>query len=216
LSASSQELTLFQDSERNSGRGQFPQGAAPEMLVAAAPTAPAMVLKGIYRFGDTYHVSLQSDQGATYKATWQQGQQNGVSVGGYQIDGIEDRTVMLSLPAGVNCQQNPQSGSNCIGRSQVALSFAESEPVSARQNGGGNRGATISFRTNGNDNNNFGGLDADRVRALLEAARSGDDRAQEAARNAIREAFGNRGGGRGRGGNGGGGGGRGGFGGDDD
>jgi hypothetical protein len=207
VASHSQNLTLFQDSEGNTVRGGFPQGGPPIAAVAEAPGSSTPVLKGIYRFGDTYHVSLQNDQGAVYKASWKEGQ-NGTAVGGYQIDAVDSRTVTLSLPAGVNCQQSAQSGSNCLGRSQVALSFAESAPVSARQNGPNPRGGGFTFTQTDNGNNRFRGADTEQLRALFEAANTGDPAARDAARTALRDAIGNRGG---RGGdNGGGRGGRGG------
>ena len=61
-----QELTLFQDD----GNRGFPGGSQP-----AEAGTPGVIVKGIYRFGNTYHVSLQSGEGgAVQQFTWQQGQ----------------------------------------------------------------------------------------------------------------------------------------------
>jgi len=216
LPGSSQDLTIFRDD--GNGRGQAPQGAVAELAAAfTAPAAPTMILKGVYRFGDTYHVSLQTTEGATYRATWQAGQQNGTSVAnGYQIANVDERAVTLGLPAGVTCQQNLQSGNSCVGRNQVALSFAETEPVSngrgrgrGNNNNNNNNNNLPAFIQN-NGNNDQAAQQAAQLRAIVEAARNGDQRAEQ-----LIEAIGNRGRGNNNGGGGGGGGrgGRGGFGG---
>jgi len=210
-----QDLTLFQETE-GSGRGGMVQIAAPSG--AQEPSGSALVLKGIYRFGDTYHVSLGTSDGGVVKATWKSGDTNPVSVAnGYQIQLVDSRTVTLGLPAGMNCQSNAQSGTNCLGRNQLALSFSETSPTSSRRgssNRGGNNNDTVSFiRDRGGDFT--GGAD---IRALFEAAQSGDPRAAATAEAMIRDRIGNRGGGNnngggGRGGRGGGNFGGGGFGG---
>jgi len=134
LPGQAQDLTLFRDDGNGRGRGQMPQELA-QLVAAATPTAPTLILKGVYRFGDVYHVSLQTTEGEAYRATWQAGQDNSATVAnGFRIDGVEDRTVTLGLPAGVTCQQNLQSGNSCVGRSQVALSFSETAPASSQDN----------------------------------------------------------------------------------
>jgi hypothetical protein len=195
LPVPAQDLTLFQDAGGGGFRGGPPQ-EGPQAAVPAS-AAPALALKGIYRFGDTYHVSLQSDQGAIYKATWQAGQQNSVPVAsGYEIQVVNSRQVTLGMPLGTSCQQNPQSGGTCLDRNQVALSFAESAPVPARRGQQNTRnGNTVSFSF---DNGNNGNRAATDVRQLLEAAQSGNAEAEAALRTLI----GNRG--QGRGGRGGG------------
>ena len=189
LPVPAQELTLFQNTE-DGGRAQFQQGFT--ALEASAPAA-ALMLKGIYRFGDTYHLSMQSSEGAIYKASWQTGQENSVAVNGYQIQAVDSRTVTMSLPAGASCQQSVQSGSNCIGRGQMALSLAESEPVSTRRGTQRTRenNNTQNFGNN-NGRQNAPGAATD-IRSLLEAMNGGND----AARAALQELIGNRGRGRG-------------------
>lgn len=209
FSAQSQELTLFQDSEGGGPRG-FVQMAPPDMAPAAEGSN--LVLKGIYRFGDTYHVSLANAEGAVYKATWKAGEGNSVSVAnGYQIDVVDSRSVTMSLPNGVSCETDAGSGSNCVGRNQVALSFSETEPVSSRRGRGfpdfGNNDDNIPSFIRERIEEQFGG-NVDDMRAMFEAARNGDDR----ARAQLEATMGGRGGG-GRGGRGGGGGNNGGFGG---
>jgi len=199
-----QELTLFQDDGNGGGRGGMVQIMAPPDSQEASGSA--LVLKGIYRFGDTYHVSLANSDGGVYKATWKAGDSTPVSVAnGYQIQLVDNRTVTLGLPAGVNCQSNTQSGSNCLGRNQVSLSFAETAPTSSR------RGFSGRSSNNNDDIPSFirdriANSDDPRARefaTLIEAAQSGDPAARARAEQMIREQRGNRGGGNNNGGGGG-------------
>jgi hypothetical protein len=114
---------------------------------------------------------------------------------GYEIQGVENRQVMLGMPLGMNCQQNPLSGSTCVERNQIALSFAESEPVQTRRNPQSGRNATTVSFSFGDDN---GSQRASEIRQLFEAAQTGNAEAEAALRTLI----GNRG--QGRGGRGGG------------
>ena len=207
----SQELTLFQD-DGNTGRG-FPQGGPPAM---EAPSAPGVILKGIYRFGNTYHVSLQSGEGgAVQTVTWQPGQSNAPVLNGYQIQVVDTRNVTLGLPAGISCQSNLQSGGNCIGRNQMSVTFAQTAPTSQRGNPRGNNNNRNNSRTPFEQDNNNGWWNAQNgtdIRALIDAARNNPNGAERGQIEAIiRERTGrggnNNGNAGGRGGRGGGGGG---------
>lgn len=216
-----QDLTVFQGVEGGGGgRGQFQQMPMASPAAAPAQNTQNLTLKGIYRFGDTYHVSLvDQESGGNYRASWQEGQSANVTVaGGYEIQSVDSRTVNVNLPNGIDCEQNPIAGSNCLGRAQVALSFAVTEPVRSSRNFTFSRDDN-GRRGRGNDNddvNPFSGIASEiqDARGMIEAAiANGQD-----PREAIRDLIGNRGRGGddrndgGRGGRGGGGG-RGGFGG---
>jgi hypothetical protein len=196
----SQELDLFQD-DGNGRRAQFAQAGPPAAGAPTAATASTVTLKGIYRFGDTYHISLENDERATDQATWRSGQEASVPImNGYELQAVDSRTVTLGMPQGMNCQASALSGGNCIGRTQVSLSFAETEPVDERRNfrGRGNNNDNIpTFLRNNNDGGQGGGTD---IRALIEAANGGDPRAIVQVEE-LRQSFGGRGGrGGGRGG----------------
>lgn len=137
LSAFGQELTLFQD---DSLRGGFtPSGPS---AAARPPDTPAVVLKGIYRLGDTYHVSVQLGD-AVHNVTWQPSQSSAPSLNGYQIQLVDSRNVTLGLPTGFNCQTSAPSGGTCLGRSQMSLTFAQTAPAFAlppNQGSNANRG----------------------------------------------------------------------------
>ena len=166
-------LTLFQDDGRGSAQG----GASFE------PNTPGVILKGIYRFGDTYHVSLQSgDSGAVQQFKLQQGQS--VSVfDGYQLQVGDTRNVVLGLPPGMSCQSNPQFGSSCVGRNQMSVTFAQTDPTRRTQNRSNNNNNNRSSNNNRNDNrppwdrnnnNNewFNARNDAEIRALIETARN--------------------------------------------
>jgi hypothetical protein len=194
----SQELTLFQD---DSPRGGFTQGGPPQ--ATRAPAIPEVVLKGIYRLGDMYHLSLQSGEGgAVHKVTWQPSQSSAPVFNGYQIQVVDSRNVTLVLPPGLSCQTSAQSGGTCLGRNQMSLSFTQTDPTPARrppnQGNNNNPSGGNNDRPPGqrNDNGSWNAQPGDGadLPALLEAARndpSGADR--EAIEAAIRGRIGGRG-----------------------
>lgn len=175
LPGAAQELTLFQDDGNGFGRGGFQQGAPP--LAAPAPSAPPVMLKGIYRFGDTYHLSLQTGEGgAVQTVAWQAGQANPPVFNGYQIQVVDTRNVTLGLPPGVSCQADLQSGANCVGRGQMSLTFAQTDPLSDRRpQRRGNDDDDDRRRNNNNDNNNewWAQGNATDMRQLIEAVTRG-------------------------------------------
>jgi hypothetical protein len=86
----------------------------------------ALALKGIYRFGDTYQVSVQLGYGSVYSVTWESGRSDAVPVGnGYLVEGISGRTVTLGLPEDRNCPEDFQHVGTCIGTRQIVLSMSE-------------------------------------------------------------------------------------------
>jgi hypothetical protein len=128
----SQGLTLFQDDALNNVRDQLLIEALPPGGAMALPGGPVFVLKGIYRFGDEYHVSLQVADGVMQRVTWQADGNDSVPVAnGYLIDELTARDVTFELPAGTDCQQSRQTGASCVGRSQMVLSFSETAPAQA-------------------------------------------------------------------------------------
>lgn len=177
----SQELTLFQETEPPA-RGEFSRSSR-SASTTQAPSAPTLSLKGVYRFGQDYHVSLQIDGEAVFQATWRAGQAPVPAVNGYQIAAVDNTTVTLYLPVGMTCENSTQGG-HCIGRNQMALTLAETVPIPAAGGAAESRG------------------NSEEMQRLFEALDSGDDNAGEA----LREMFRNRGrggGGFGRGGGGG-------------
>lgn len=216
LPGQSQELTLFQGSDADNRRMQFAQAAAQVVNVAPDVSAPSLSVLAIYRFGNDYHVSFQDDEGARYKATWTEGQQESVPVlNGYQLQGVESRSVMLGMPAGMSCRQRTQSGASCLGGNMLQVTFSETEPARSdndnrrnrNRNRNRNENQTVSFSFGDDDDDND--ERQEQLQRLIEAARNGDDD----ARREVARTLGN----RGRGGRGGGFGGRGGGnGGDDD
>jgi tetratricopeptide (TPR) repeat protein len=86
----------------------------------------ALALKGIYRFGDVYEVSLQLEFGSVYRVTWKSGRSDAVPVAnGYLVESIDRRTVTLGLPEDRNCLEDFQHVGTCISERQIVLSLAD-------------------------------------------------------------------------------------------
>lgn len=201
IPAPGQELTLFRDD----GTVQITQGDP----VAAAGQAPVSlpVLKGIYRFGDTYHITLENAEGGIHKATWRKDQAGTApTVNGYELQDVEGTRVLLGMPAGTSCRQGTLVGGNCIGQNQVAVSFVQTRPASSDRTSRRSRSNDNDRRRSSRDNDEDGRRQ-DFARQVIEAAREGDERAiaivqSERGREFLQDQLGGRGGrGGGRGGN---------------
>lgn len=123
IPALGQELTLFRDD----GSSRSVQISPDDPAMAAGQEAVTLpVLKGIYRFGDTYHITLENAEGGIHKATWRKDQSGTVPIlNGYQLQDVDGTSVLLGMPSGTSCRQGTLVGGNCIGQNQVAVSFVQ-------------------------------------------------------------------------------------------
>lgn len=86
----------------------------------------ALALKGVYRFGDVYHLSLQLGYGSMHSVTWESGRSDAVPVAnGFRVEGVDRRSVTLGLPEDKNCPEDFQHVGRCIGTRQVVLSLPD-------------------------------------------------------------------------------------------
>lgn len=200
LNAASQEPDLFLDDAFDRQR-QIAETPDPRAQ-PSGESSIGFVLKGIYRFGNEYHVSLQVAEGLTHTLIWKTDQPESVSFGsGYELENVKDREIALGLPGGMNCAQSAQSGIACNDQRQMLISFAQTAPIPANQGSGNSDDGEVTVDDNVLQQfgrGAVGGLDE-----LFEAANEGDAEAAEA----LQQMFGNRGrggggraGGRGRGG----------------
>jgi len=129
-----QELTLFEPAET----------PAAEDKTAPAPTGlvnqngqPAYSLRSSTRIGDNYTVELVDRQGKIVKVNWHAGDHTPIAgASGVTIEDIQQRTVILSLPANDPCVNLPSKGVSCLNGARAKLSLSTAAPLPPTAQGG--------------------------------------------------------------------------------
>lgn len=129
-----QELTLFEPIDAQGAEER--QG--PLQPGAVNPNGqPAYTLRSSTRVGDSYTVELLDRQGKAVKVMWKPGTKAPIpGAGGYAIDSIQQRTVILSQPGSDTCVAVTAKGVSCIDTSHARLTLAIAPPVSPAAQGG--------------------------------------------------------------------------------
>jgi hypothetical protein len=122
-----QELTLFEPAET----------PAAEDKTAPAPTGlvnqngqPVYSLRSSTRIGDNYTVELVDRQGKVVKVNWHAGDHTPIAgTSGFTIEDIQQRTVILALPANDPCVNLPSKGVSCLNGARAKLSLSTAAPL---------------------------------------------------------------------------------------
>ncbi len=136
-----QELTLFEPVETQATEEK------PAQPLAGAVNQngqPAYTLRSATRIGDSYMVELVDRQGKAVKVKWHQGEHATIpGAGGFTIEDIQQRNVVLAQPGNDPCVNSPAKGVNCLDASRSKLGLAIAAPVvpAATQAQRGNNGA---------------------------------------------------------------------------
>ncbi len=143
-----QELTLFEPVETQTADDKPAQG---QTALVNQNGQPAYTLRSSTRIGDSYWVELVDRQGKTIKVNWRPGDHAPVAgAGGFAIEDIQQRSVILAQPGNDPCVNSPTKGVNCVNASRSRLSLAMAAPLPPTVQGpqpqprGGNNGGAPS------------------------------------------------------------------------
>jgi len=135
-----QELSLFEPVETATDE----KPALPQAGAVNQNGQPAYTLRSATRIGDSYTVELVDRQGKATKVKWKQGEHATIpGAGGFTIEDIQQRNVILAQPGNDPCVNAPVKGVNCLDASRSKLGLALAAPVvpAATQAQRGNNGA---------------------------------------------------------------------------
>ena len=125
----SQELSLFEDIDRNDENARRPQRTAANPVGSADPE---FTLVGVARFGNEASITIQDSAGQRITLKNQLESQSSIpGYPGFSLKGIDANQVTIQYPEGVFCVENQDAGVACVDERNAILTLSNASPLIA-------------------------------------------------------------------------------------